>query len=141
MMENVSGAYRKSRIIVGVSIMAIIAAMHMFRIGSYLNGDAYILYYSYASDLIVPFGIYFLLSINEIQFRFLRKWYVKALIIFGLASFSEILQIFGIYFLGVTFDILDILMFGIGVMFAVLLDKQIFARFIPYWKLNLSDSV
>jgi hypothetical protein len=49
-------------------------------------------------------------------------------------TFSEIMQIFGFYFFGVTFDILDILMFGIGVLIAVLIDKQIFERFLPHWK-------
>lgn len=126
----------KSHTIVGVSIMLVIAAIHVFRIGSYLDGEAYILYYSYASDVIIPFGFYFILSMNEIQIKFLQQWYTKALIVFGLATSTEIMQIFGFYVLGVTFDIFDILMFGIGVAIAVLLDKQIFERFIPYWKIN-----
>jgi hypothetical protein len=130
---------QRSRKIVGISIMVAIGAIHLFRVGSYLDGDLYIYYYSYASDLIIPIGIYFLLSMNEIQYRFLQKWYMKALIVFGLSTFTEIMQIFGVYMLGVTFDIFDILMFGIGVLTAVLFDKQIFERFIPYWKLNPVD--
>ena len=66
--------------------------------------------------------------------RFLRSWIVKALIVFAVMTFSEIMLVFGFYFFGVTFDILDIVMFGIGVLIAVLLDKQIFERFIPHWK-------
>ena len=131
--------YQKSRIIVGVSTMLIIAAMHAFRIGQYLNGDLYIYYYSFASDLVLPIGSYFMLSMNEIQIRFLRRWFVKALIVFAVMTFSEIMQIFGIYFFGVTFDILDILMFGIGVALAVFFDKQIFERFIPFWNYNHMD--
>lgn len=61
------------RVIVGIVIMVTIAAIHGFRIGSYLNGNLYLDYYSYASDLMLPFGAYFLLSMNEIQLRFLRK--------------------------------------------------------------------
>jgi len=125
-----------SHIIVGVSIILAIAAIHAFRVGSYLSGKSYLLYYSFASDMIIPFGMYFLLSINEIQIRFLRKWQTKAIIVFGISTFTEIMQAFGIYFLGVTFDLIDILMFGIGVTVAVLFDKQIFDRFIPFWKLN-----
>ncbi len=127
---------QRTRIIIGVSIMLILAAIHFFRLGSYIDGDLYIYYYSFASDLMIPFGFYFLLSINEIQLRFLRKWYIKALIIFAFTTFTEIMQAFGIYLLGVTFDVLDILMFGIGVLIAVYFDKQIFERFIPSWKLN-----
>ena len=124
------------RKIVGISILVAIAAMHAFRIGQYLNGNLYIYYYSFASDLILPFGSYFMLCMFETQVQFLRKWFVKALIVFAVMTFSEIMQIFGFYFFGVTFDILDILMFGIGVLIAVIIDTQIFERFMPFWKYN-----
>jgi hypothetical protein len=122
------------RRIVGICIMVAIAVMHAFRIGQFLNGDFYIYYYSFASDLILPFGAYFMLCMVEMRFRFLRNWFVKALIVFAVMTFSEIMQIFGFYFFGVTFDILDILMFGIGVFIAVLVDTQFFERFLPNWK-------
>ena len=130
---------QRIRKIVGICIMVAIAAMHAFRIGQFLNGDLYIYYYSFASDLILPFGAYFMLVMIEIQFRFLRKWFVKALIVFLVMTFSEIMQLFGFYFFGVTFDILDILMFGIGVLTAILIDKFIFERFIPNWKYNYEN--
>lgn len=122
------------RKIVGISILVAIAAMHAFRIGQYLNGNLYIYYYSFASDLILPIGSYFMLCMVEYKFIFLRNWFTKALIVFAVMTFSEIMQMFGFYFFGVTFDILDILMFGIGVLIAVLIDKQIFERFLPHWK-------
>jgi len=90
---------RKVRIITSTCIMVLIAAIHAFWLGSYLSGDLYIFYYSYASDLIMPFGI---------------------------------------YFLGVTFDMFDILAFGLGVLIAVFFDKLIFEKFIPHWELNSS---
>jgi hypothetical protein len=122
-----------SRTIVGVSILLIIAAMHWFRVGSYLNGNLYICYYSFASDVMLPFGAYFFLCLNEPKIKFLQKWYVKALVVFGLMTFSEVMQAFNIYFLGVTFDPIDILMFAIGVGSAALIDVQVFARLIPNW--------
>jgi len=125
---------RRIRLIVGIVVMLAIAAMHAFRIGQYLNGQWYIYYYSFASDLVLPIGAYFMLSMNEIQIRILQKWHVKALIVFAVMTFSEIMQLFGVYFFGVTFDLLDILMFGIGVSIAALIDKQIFERFVPHWK-------
>ena len=122
------------RIIVGISIMLIIAAIHGFRIGQYLNGELYTYYYSFASDLILPIGSYFLLSMNEIKIRFLRKWYVKAIIVFAAMTFSEIMQAFEVYFFGVTFDLLDILMFGIGTLFAIIMDKLVLESHLLYWK-------
>lgn len=133
---NILNLNLRMRLIVGISISILIALIHVFRVGSYLSGDLYIYYYSYVSDLIIPFGCYFLLCINEVHLRFLQKWYVKAFLIFGITSFTEIMQAFGIYFLGVTFDPIDILMFGTGVMIAVLVDQQIFDRIIPHWKMD-----
>jgi hypothetical protein len=119
--------------IIGISILAVIALIHLFRVGQYLKGDLFTYYYSYASDIMIPFGFYFLLSINESTIRFLRKWYVKALIIFGTTTIIEILQLFGVNIVGVTFDILDILMYAFGVIIAVLCDRLVLKRFIPFW--------
>jgi len=83
----------------------------------------------------IPIGFYFLLCINDLQKPLLRKWYVKALLVFGVTTFTEIMQAFGIYMLGVTFDIFDILMFGIGVLIAAFLDKVVFERFMPNYKI------
>ena len=130
---------QKVRTRAGIIIMLILAAVHGFRLGSYLNGNAYIFYYSYASDLMLPFGVYFLLCMNELKVRILRNWYVKAFICFGAMTFSELLQYFNIYFFGVTFDWLDILMYGIGTAAAVILDTQIFENSLPSWKYNRLD--
>ena len=130
---------QRIRILVGVVIMLILAAIHGFRVGSYLTGNAYIYYYSFASDIMLPFGAYFLLCMNEIQLRFLRKWYLKVIIVFSTMTFSEILQYHGIYFFGVTFDWIDVLMYGIGAILAAFFDKQILERLIPFWKYDYSN--
>lgn len=125
--------YQTTRTIVVVIVVLVIAAIHWFRLGSYLSGDWHDYYYSYASDIMIPFAVYFLLSLNEVRFRFLQKWYIKALIVFGIITFSEIMQYFGIYFFGDTFDWVDILMFGVGVCIALGLDTFLFKKFVPYW--------
>ena len=126
----------RNRIIVGISIISVIALIHIFRVGSYLKGDLYLLYYSYASDLIIPFGIYFLFCIDELFIKILGRWYIKASIILGFTTLMEILQLFGIYALGNTFDPIDILMYGLGVGFAIVFDRLLFKRFIPFWDLD-----
>ena len=132
-MENNNKRTVRNRWIIGISILTGIALIHIFRVGQYFTGDLFTYYYSYASDIMIPFGLYFLLCINESTMRFLRKWYVKALFIFGITTIIEILQLFGVYIVGVTFDILDILMYAIGVMIAVLSDRLIIKGFIPFW--------
>ena len=134
MNNNSSIKHQIVRTVVVMSIILIIAAIHIFRLGSYLNGNLQAYYYGYASDVMIPFGVYFLLCLNEIHIQFLRKWYVKALIVFGAMSFSEIMQYFGIYFFGDTFDWLDILMFAIGVCVAVCFDNFLLKKFVPNWK-------
>ena len=139
MLENASRLNQTIRKIVGISIILAIGAMHAFRIGQYLNGSLYIYYYSYASDLVLPLGSYFLLSMVELRYRFLHKWYTKAIIVFSVMTFSEIMQAFGVYFFGVTFDVLDIIMFGLGTLIAALFDKQIFERLIPHWEYSYEN--
>ena len=135
MQEQYNRLTKRNRIIVGFSIITIIALMHIFRVGSYLHGDLYLLYYSYVSDLIIPFGFYFLLCINELTIKILQKWYVKASLIIGITTFAEILQLLGIYALGITFDPMDILMYVLGVGVAVIFDRYLLKRFIPFWDL------
>jgi len=122
------------KIVIIISIQLVIAAIHIFRLGQIFEGNLYNLYYSYFSDLILPFGIYFLLSANEYSIPFLRHWRVKALAVFSLATLAEILQYFGVYALGVTFDPIDILMYGCGVILAAIVDTQVFSRLFKFWK-------
>lgn len=127
---------QRARITVGLSIITIIALIHIFRIGSHLNGSLYLLYYGYMSDIIIPFGFYFLLCINQLYIKILQKWYVKAAIIVGLTTFLETLQLFGIYAFGTTFDPLDILAYVLGVTIAIFFDRFVFRNIIPNWNLK-----
>lgn len=119
-----------------ILIQVFIALIHIFRLGQLFNGRAYDLYYGYFSDLILPFGAYFLLSMNDATNPFLRKWYVKAGIVFSLASFAEICQFFGIEAWGVTFDPFDIGMYGAGVLIAAFVDVKLFAKLFGFWATN-----
>ncbi|MBO0341969.1 hypothetical protein [Flagellimonas profundi] len=131
---------QRTRTRIGVAILLTIAAIHAFRVGSYLSGNAYKYYYSFASDIMIPFAAYFSLWMNEIQFRFLRKWYIKVIICFCVMTFSEIMQYFGIYFFGSTFDWIDILMYALGSLTAAFLDKQILERLMPFLKYDTLDN-
>jgi hypothetical protein len=122
------------KIVVIVGIQLILAAIHIFRLGQLFDGTLYNLYYGYASDIMLPFGAYFLLGINEFSIPLLRSWWSKALIVFTAPTACEIAQYFGIYAFGVTFDPLDILMYGVGVMLAAALDMQVFPRIFKFWK-------
>jgi hypothetical protein len=123
----------RGRIALIVTIQLVIALVHIFRVGTYLRGSLFTLYYSYFSDVVVPFGMYFLLCLNDVYFRFLRDWRVKAMLVFGVASSTEVMQAIGVPLLGQTFDFLDFVMFGGGVLLAALVERVLFDRLFPWW--------
>lgn len=130
-MDN-DAILRKRRMVV-VSINLLIAAAHIIRPGSYLHGGAYILYYSFFSDLALPFGYYFLLRMVEPKVPVLRRWEAKAAVSILLPSIAETCQYFGIPVLGSTFDPLDYLMYAVGAFAAALLDRLVFSRVFDFW--------
>jgi len=123
-----SNSRRAVRSGAAIAVILTVALMHAFRVGSYLEGDLFNLYYSFASDILIPIAAYFLLVLNEINWaNFLRKGWVKAGLVVGAAVFAEILQGFGIPLLGSTFDPLDLLMYPLGAAAALLLDRFLIA--------------
>jgi hypothetical protein len=126
-------AYSLRKILIVILIQVTIALVHVFRLGQIFQGQAYNLYYSYVSDILLPFGMYFLLSVNDVSISVFRKWYVKAGLIFTLTTIAEICQFFGIEVLGSTFDPFDILMYGIGVSTAAIIDVKIFTKYLGFW--------
>ena len=133
-MSNAVGFSRRHAVV--FSIMILIAVIHIFRIGSYLEGELHDLYYSYFSDSVLPLGCYFLLCATEEQVPVLRRWEVKSAIAFLLPSIAETCQYFGISVLGSTFDLLDYLMYGIGALSAAVVDTQVFSRVFGFWTME-----
>jgi len=143
----------RGRTAVAVGIMLLIALIHVFSPGTYLRGRLRVLYYSYFTDIVLPFGLYFLLCPTEEHFRailrsdapeavkrktstaltFLGNWRWKAVSVFSIASFIEVLQAFGVPLFGRTFDPLDFAMYAAGVLLAVLADQLLLERLLPRW--------
>ncbi len=86
-MNNIPD-YSKRRVVI-VCIIILIAAAHIFRLGSYLQGPLYNFYYSYFSDLILPFGCYFLLCVDEQWINILRRWETKFAIAYLIPSMPK----------------------------------------------------
>lgn len=112
------------RAVAGAVVLGV-AAVHLLRPGTHLRGLQYRLYYSYASDLLLPFAMYFLLCVSEAKLQFLCDWRAKVIVIFAAASAAEMLQGLGVPMLGRTFDPVDFLMYGAGVLVAALLDRLV----------------
>jgi hypothetical protein len=129
-----AGGVGVARGAVVVSIMLVIAAAHVVGIGRRLQPQWAALYSSYFSDLVLPFGYYFLLFLPEERWDFLGRSEGKATAVFLMASAAETLQYFGVWALGSTFDPIDYAMYAVGVIAAAFVDTQLFARAFAFWR-------
>ena len=130
MIETRHGQKRRAVIL---SAMVLIAAVHLLRIGSHLQGKLYALYYGYASDILLPFGFYLLLCAAEEQIHFLKDWRIKLAMAFLLPAGAETLQAMRIPALGSTFDPFDYAMYACGVAVGAVADRFIFPRIFKFW--------
>jgi len=116
--------------VVIISIMILIALIHFFT-GSNYKGPYPGFVNGYLLDILVPFGFYFLSCL--IKFPLLKSWIVRSILVFGVASFTEIAQFFGVPIFGQTFDPVDFVMFGMGVILATIFDIIVFPRIFDFW--------
>lgn len=120
------------RIKVIVTLELLVSALIV--LGSLIENQVLrVFYFSYFADIIIPFGFYFLLIPSEKKYSKLKSWFVKGVLIFLLCALSETLQYYGIFALARIFDPIDYVMYGVGVILAVILDRQIFKRYFSFW--------
>ena len=94
----------------------------------------WVLWMSYAKDLIQPFALYFFICLGE---RWLKTWQSRALLAFAIPTLLEIGQ--GLYYqfspsryVG-SFDPLDIVVYAVGVTVAVIMQQQVFEKMLKFW--------
>lgn len=99
------------------------------------QSTGWVLWLSYAKDLIQPFAFYFCLCLGE---RWLKTWRGRALTAFAIPTLLEIGQ--GLYYqfspsryVG-SFDPMDIIMYAIGVGLAVVVEQMVFVKTFKFWK-------
>ena len=99
------------------------------------QSTGWLLWISYANDLILPFALYFFLCLGE---RWLKTWQMRALIALAIPIFLEFGQLFyyqfsTAHYVG-SFDLLDIIMYTISVGLAVVVEQKVFAKSLRFWK-------
>jgi len=124
---------KKKYLVIGIEV--VLGLMHVVGIGRHSSEHIFTLSASYFSDLALPFGFYFLLAVSEQKTVFLQKWWVKAGVVFLMATLAEVGQYFGLYILGRTFDPIDIAVYAAGVMLAAVVD-WIFSIVFKFWKIE-----
>lgn len=128
------------RITVIISMILVIALAHIVGVGRHFQGVTFNFLQSYFSDIVIPFGFYFLLCADEQWIPILRRWEVKWAVMILLPSIAETCQYFGIPVLGSTFDPLDYLMYAIGATLAAIVDMHVFPRIFGFWVLEKEES-
>jgi hypothetical protein len=119
-----------SKKVVVISIVIPIALLH-FLTGSNYRGPYPAFVNGYLIDILLPLSFYFLLCLVELPL--LRSWVVKSVLVFGAACSVEVAQYFGVPVFGRTFDPLDFVMYGAGVLLAAILDTAVFPRVFEFW--------
>ena len=113
--------------IVGVSLL--VASMH-FIIGPDYSGIFKDFVRSYLIDLILPMNLYLLLQISlRKKISIVNSRVVGAICTFSFGVIVEILQLLKIDLFGSTYDPLDIVMYGIGVIIGIIVDYTIIDKF------------
>lgn len=112
-----------------VAVSLFVALIH-FIIGPDYNGICKGFVTGYLTDLILPLNMYLLLQISlRKKFSLVKSRVIGATFTFAFGVIVEILQLLNIEFLGSTYDPLDILMYGTGVVLGLLTDCTIIDKF------------
>jgi len=122
----VSSACRRT---VALTVVLGVAAIHIFPVGTHLGGRSRQLYSGYASDILLPLAMYFVLCLSERRLPRFGDWRAKAAAVLAAASAAEVLQGLGVPMLGRTFDPVDFMMYAVGVLSAVLLERVMLPMF------------
>ena len=124
---------QKKTVIVLINLL--VGALH-FITGPNYSGPFPIFVNGYLIDILLPFALYFLLSL--VDTAFLQSWIIRFALIFGLGSAIEISQALGIPIFGSTYDPLDFMMYALGALSAAFMDKVVFPRIFTFWKTETS---
>ncbi len=119
----------KKSIYIIVCISLFVGLLH-FIFGPGYNGPFRVFIRGYLIDLLLPMNLYLLLQISlrkKLSIPASRLLGAGFTFLFGLTV--ELLQYSGIKFLGSTYDPLDILMYGSGVILGLLIDFFLLNRF------------
>jgi len=119
---------KKKVLITGISIA--VALLHFLTGPSY--GGPYPEFVNfYLIDILLPFSLYFLIS--PVPLSMLQPIVLRAGIPFVIGVSVEIAQFYGLPVLGRTYDPLDFLAYGVGVILAILFDFWVFPNLLSFW--------
>lgn len=106
--------------------IAVAVGLLHFLTGPGYRGPFPVFVNGYMIDILLPFAMYLVLGIANQSI--LRSGMARGGFVFGVGAVTETLQYFGVPIFGRTFDLLDYLMYGIGIGLAVVFEWRVLSR-------------
>ena len=113
------------RKVIVVSIAVAVGLLH-FLTGPRYRGPFPAFVNGYMIDILLPFVMYLVLGVAEQPI--LRGGIARGVLVFAIGAVTETLQYFDVPIFGQTFDLLDYLMFGVGIGLAALFETLVLSR-------------
>jgi len=117
--------YIINRKIIVVFIAVVVGLLH-FITGPKYNGPFPVFVNGYMIDILLPFAMYLVLGVAKQSI--LRSGIARGVFVFSIGAITETLQYFSVPIFGRTFDLLDYLMFGLGIGLAVVFERYVLSR-------------
>ena len=114
-----------NRKVIVVFIAVVVGLLH-FVTGPTYRGPFPVLVNGYLIDVLLPFAMYLVLGIANQSV--LRSGIARGGLVFAIGATTETLQYFGVPIFGRTFDLLDYLMFGMGIGLAAVFEWVVLSR-------------
>lgn len=114
-----------NRKVIVVFIAVVVGLLH-FLTGPGYRGPFPAFVNGYMIDILLPFAMVLVLGIANQSV--LRSGIARGGLVFAIGAITETLQYFGVPIFGRTFDLLDYLMFGIGIALAAVFERVVLAR-------------
>jgi hypothetical protein len=109
-----------------VVIIAVVVGLLHFLTGPMYRGPLPAFVNGYMIDILLPFAMYLVLGVSGQPI--LRSGLARGVLVFAIGAVSETLQYFGVPIFGQTFDVLDYVMFGVGIGLAVAFERIVLSR-------------
>jgi hypothetical protein len=109
-----------------VVLIAVVVGLLHFLTDPRYHGPFTAFVNGYMIDILVPFAMYLVLGVAKQSI--LRTGIARGAFVFAIGAITETLQYFGVPIFGRTFDLLDYLMFGVGIGLAVVFERIVLSR-------------
>jgi hypothetical protein len=109
-----------------VVVIAVVVGLLHFLTGPRYHGPCQTFVNGYMIDILLPFAMYLLLGI--IKGKILLNSVARGTFVFAVGAVTETLQYFNVPIFGQTFDLLDYLMFGIGILLGIIFENIVLSR-------------